>query len=506
MGWLGRCLLVIQLSFVGICEAQAAAAETGDARLSFPRALESYGPAEGKSVIAVVKERARQDPLNAVATAIFVLAIIHTFLTPMFLRLAHRLEEEHRERLTKLGRLPTNEGEGEVSFWAEICHFLGEVEAIFGIWVVPLIVVIAVSKGWSVARDYLAHGLNFTEPMFVVVIMTIAASRPVLQLSEQVMALLAKLGRGSPAAWWLSILTIGPVLGSFITEPAAMTISALLLAERFYQKGPSPRFAYATLGLLFVNVSVGGLLTHFAAPPVLMVAGRWGWDIKHMLTHFGWKALAGIVIANLLYLFWFREELSRLKWVEERRPEASSQKASEPIPVWVTTVHIGFLVWTVMNSHDAVLFIGGFLFYLAFTRATLHHQSELALEPAMLVGFFLAGLVVHGGLQGWWIQPVLSSLTETPLFAGAVVLTAFNDNAAITYLASLVPGFSASLQYAVVAGAVAAGGLTVIANAPNPAGQSILSKFFPDGVSPVGLFLGAFVPTLIVSALFLAFR
>ena len=121
------------------------------------------------------------------------------------------------------------------------------------------------------------------------------------------------------------------------------------------------------------------------------------------------------------------------------------------------------------------------------------------------MGFFLAGLVVHGGLQGWWIAPVLSHLTDVPLLLGAAGLTAFNDNAAITYLASLVPNFSEELKYAVVAGAVAGGGLTVIANAPNPAGQSILSDYFPDGVSPLKLALGALIPTIIMLAVFLLF-
>ena len=167
---------------------------------------------------------------------------------------------------------------------------------------------------------------------------------------------------------------------------------------------------------------------------------------------------------------------------------------------------MAFLAWTVINNHYPALFIGGFLFYIAFTQATEHHQHELSLRPALLVGFFLAGLVVHGGLQGWWIGPVLRGLSEVPLFFGATTLTAFNDNAAITYLASLVPDFPESLKYAVLAGAVAGGGLTVIANAPNPAGQSILGKFFPDGVSAWRLFLGALVPTLIVCAAFLLFR
>jgi len=353
-----------------------------------------------------------------------------------------------------------------------------------------------------VARDYLGHGLNFTEPLFVVVIMTIAASRPILKFVERIMAQIAILGRCTPAAWWLTILTVGPLLGSFITEPAAMTICALLLAERIYQLGPSKKLAYATLGLLFVNISVGGTLTHFAAPPVLMVASKWGWGLSDMLVMFGWKAALGIVAANLLYYGYFRREF---KTLAQTRSEPVVAVLDEPVPVWITVVHIFFLGWTVVNNHFPVLFLGGFLFYLAFTEATAHHQSDLALRPALLVGFFLAGLVVHGSLQGWWIEPVLTRLDEKSLFFGAAVLTAFNDNAAITYLASLVPGFSEQLKYAVVAGAVAAGGLTVIANAPNPAGQSILSKFFPDGVSPWGLLLGALLPTLIMAAAFLLF-
>jgi Na+/H+ antiporter NhaD/arsenite permease-like protein len=116
----------------------------------------------------------------------------------------------------------------------------------------------------------------------------------------------------------------------------------------------------------------------------------------------------------------------------------------------------------------------------------------------MMVGFFLAGLVIHGGVQGWWIAPIIQNLSDQALMLGATILTGFNDNAAITYLASQVDGISFTAKHAVVAGAVTGGGLTVIANAPNPAGQSILSRFFKDGVSPLYLFLAALVPTIVV--------
>jgi len=464
----------------------------------FPRPLDSYSESPAAPLWGILKERVQIEPFNLVATVIFLLAITHTFVAPVFARIAHRLEHEHAQRH---GPGAPTERHGEVSFMAQLFHFLGEIEAIFGIWSAPLLIALTLVKSWPVARDYLGHGLVFTEPMFVVVVMTIAASRPVLKLAERLMAVAASLGGGSPLAWWLSILTVGPILGSLITEPAAMTISALLLAKRFYQLHPSTSFAYATLGLLFVNISVGGTLTHFAAPPVLMVAGKWGWGFSHMLVHFGWKALLGILTANFLYAFYFRRQFAAMSG-----SSPSESTAARDVPAWVTVGHVVFLGWTVLNSHYPPLFVGGFLFYLAFVQATGHHQSALQLRPALLVGFFLAGLVVHGGLQGWWIAPVLSRLAETPLFLGAVTLTAFNDNAAITYLASLVPDFSEAMKHSVVAGAVVGGGLTVIANAPNPAGQSILAKFFEDGVSPLRLFLGALIPTLVVGAFFLIFR
>jgi hypothetical protein len=213
-----------------------------------------------------------------------------------------------------------------------------------------------------------------------------------------------------------------------------------------------------------------------------------------MFSNFGKHAITGIVLSNVVYLLIFRRELFALK-----PAAADTAPKEEPVPVWVTLVHLAFLGFTVWMAHHPALFIGGFLFFLAFAQATAHHQNKVDLRSPLLVGFFLAGLVIHGGLQGWWIEPVLGSLGTVPLFAGATILTAFNDNALITYLATLVPGFSEELKFAVVAGAVTGGGLTVIANAPNPAGQSILQRYFPDGVSPLGLLLGALLPTLLVA-------
>ena len=232
-----------------------------------------------------------------------------------------------------------------------------------------------------------------------------------------------------------------------------------------------------------------------------MVAGPWKWDTAFMFVNFGWKAAIGIVIATTLYFFIFRRELTALDQARRSAPDAGQGDGGAPVPAWITAVQLAFMAFTVLVAHYPPLFIGGFLFFLAFTQATGHHQGTMDLRAPLLVGFFLAGLVVHGGLQAWWIEPVLQRLGELPLFFGATILTAFNDNAAITYLATLVPGFTDQLKYAVVAGAVA--GLTVIANAPNPAGQNILQRFFPDGISPVGLLLGALPPTGVLAACFI---
>ena len=466
----------------------------------FPRELDSYADPAGTGLWQVLQARAAAEPFNVVATLIFLLAVLHTFVAPKIRHWGHVVDERHCARLKIAKRASDSDDDGapdEVSFAGQVLHFFGEVEVVFGLWAVALGAAIVWFKGLGPAITYIGHTVNYTEAMFVVIIMALASTRPVMRLAEQSLRLVAALGGGRPVAWWLSILTVAPLLGSFITEPAAMTIAALLLAKQFYALKPSTRLKYATLGLLFVNISIGGTLTHFAAPPVLMVAHAWGWDIGYMFTHFGWHALTGIALANAAYFLIFRRELLALK------PRAVEDKAGEPVPAWVTLVHLLFVGFTVWMAHYPALFIGGFLFFLAFAQATGHHQEKVDLRSPLLVGFFLAGLVIHGGLQGWWIEPVLGSLGRVPLFAGATVLTAFNDNALITYLATLVPNFTEEFKFAVVSGAVTGGGLTVIANAPNPAGQSILQRYFPDGVSPLGLLLGALLPTLLVAFSFM---
>ena len=591
----GKRVFLILAAFV-LCGSVAwGASPPAEGAADFPRSLESYGDQDSPGILAVLANRIRQQPFNLVATLIFFCAIVHTFLASKFMTRAHKWEHEH-EKKVKLGIVDKY----SIHYGAELFHFLGEVEVIFGLWALALLAAIIGFFDWKTALNYVSYRVNFVEPLFVVVIMTLAATRPILKLSEIVMQKIAGVLGGSLTAWWFTILTLGPILGSFITEPAAMTISALLMSRKFYQLQPSPKFKYATLGLLFVNISVGGTLTHFAAPPVLMVSSLWQWDTLHMITHFGWKAVLGILLANGLYFMIFRKELADLQHdfaveelkhriqtelIKRKELEAEFEKIGpkvaetldleqklrrktdeiiqhiknrlekdylpgllkkgadtdlikeafdkrfkeielqkmrqhipgllpedqrppfvdpewdnrdDPVPAWLIAVHVLFMGWTIFNAHYPALFIPGLLFFLGFAQVTSPFQNRIDLKPPLLVGFFLGGLVVHGGVQGWWIEPVLGKLSEIPLMLGATILTAFNDNAAITFLSTLVPGFTDSLKYTVVAGAVAGGGLTVIANAPNPAGQSLLKKHFDGAVSPVRLLKGALVPTIIV--------
>jgi hypothetical protein len=410
--------------------------------------------------------------VQIIGTVLFGFAVVHTFSTKYFERLAHT-----RPRHTGL--------------W----HLLGEVEIVFGFWAMVLMVFTFILEGKQAGTDYL-ESRNFTEPMFVFAIMVIAGSKPILELARSSVNRIGRLfplGRNS-GVYFLA-LSLLPLLGSFITEPAAMTVAALVLRDQFFAKGLSTKFKYATIGVLFVNISIGGTLTPYAAPPVLMVAGKWGWTISFMLTTFGWKAALAVVTNALAATIIFRRELKNL--------ESAEISEATRIPLLITLVHLFFLVGVVVFAHDPKVFMGLFLFFLGFTSAYPRHQSALILREGLLVAFFLAGLVVLGGQQHWWLQSLLSQMNEIAVYFGATVLTAFIDNAALTYLGSLVQGLSPDFKYALVAGAVTGGGLTVIANAPNPAGFSILKEHFPDGaISALWLVVAALPATLIALTAF----
>lgn len=412
--------------------------------------------------------------IDYAGAAIFALAVLHTFSTKKFLHLAHTSKNH-----------------------AGLWHLLGEVEVVFGFWAFILVGFIALTATPKAAITYL-ETQNFTEPLFVFVILTIAGTRPILHSVQWLVSrMAAALPLSQAVAAYFLCLSLVPLLGSFITEPAAMTLAALMLRERFYTRGISHRLKYVTLGVLFVNISIGGVLTPFAAPPVLMVAEKWGWDIAFMSSMFGWKAAIAVVINAVAATLLFRKELAGVA----AAPAAGQEEA---MPLSVIAIHYLFLAATVVFAHYPVVFMGLFLFFLGFTEAYKRYQDKLMLREGLLVAFFLAGLVVLGGKQQWWLQPILAGMDSTLLFFGAMGLTAITDNAALTYLGSLVEGMSDIAKYALVAGAVAGGGLTVIANAPNPAGFAILKDCFDEqGISPLGLFIAALLPSAVAALCFL---
>ncbi len=564
----------------------------------FPRPLVSYQDDHLKTISEILSHRIHAEPFNLVATIIFFLAIIHTLMTSWFHKLANRFDIWHQGMIEQ-GKRHKNSS----SVLGGLFRMIGEVEVVFGLWALILGVAIYFYYDWHTFIGYVDK-LSYREAIFILVIMTIASSRAILKLFEMIMWRIVKACGGSLDAWWFTILLISAPLSSLVTGPAAMTICAFLLADKFYSLEPSNRLKYVTIALLFINVSIGGGMTNFASPPILMVAGVWEWDNIFMLTTFGPPILISVVTSTFLYYILFKKDFNDLKkpyadycykkniqsrfisekemevifsdlgqnvdarvgfsrelnaysvilkdsithlvrakltpeeigqydislaidekfesvkmtemrrtipglLTVEERPEQIDpnwDNREDDVPGWIIMVHVAFMVWTIFSADEPVLFIGGFLFYLGFYQISSSYQNRLDLKPAVMVAFFLAGIVIHGTLQVWWIAPLLAHLPELGLNIAAIVLTAFNDNAAITYLATLVPNLSDELKYAIVSGAITGGGLTVIANSPNPIGQSVLKKHFDDGISAVGLFKYAFAPTVLAGIVFFMLR
>lgn len=404
--------------------------------------------------------------VQSIALVIFVVAILHTFSVKFFKSLAQKFPRHHN-----------------------IFDMLGEVEIVFGFWAIVLVLIIFFLLGKTETVNYL-NNQSYVEPLFVFVIMVIAASKPILDFSLTcVKKISALLPVNKSLSLFLITMSFVPLLGSFITEPAAMTLAALILRDHFYSKKISNKFKYGIIGTLFVNVSIGGAMTPFAAPPILMVAAKWNWDLNFMINTFAWRTALAVFINSIILTFLFRNELTKL---------GESKIRTIKIPSFVLILHLILLLGVIFFVHDLIIFLGIFLIFLAVVNAFNQYQDKLIINQAFLVSLFLAGLVVLGGQQKWWLQTVLAKLTPDQIYYVATALTAVTDNAALTYLASLVDGLSDQFKYAIAAGAITGGGLTVIANAPNPAGYSILNKKFSGGiVSPLYLFLSALGPTIV---------
>lgn len=425
--------------------------------------------------MVIIKDLLQNKTIIYSATIIFALAVIHTFCTSRINALSHKCKK------------------GSIS--EKLLHFLGEVEVVFGFWAFVFIALLSITLGMSASISFL-NQLDFKETVFVFTIMCMSATKPVMNLADRGINYLSLffskiLFINQKISLFCCILIFGSLSGSFITEPVAMTVCAMLLYEHFFSKSNNIKFKYSMLGLLFVNISIGGTLTHFAAPPVLIVASTWNWDAAFMFTNFGWKSMLAVCISTIVTAFIYRNEIISIE------KKALIQEEKEKSPYWIILVNIIFLVLCIIYHNYISFLVPLFLLYIGWYEVTKEYQEPLKIRESLLVGFFLGGLVTLGALQQWWLVPIVNMLEPLSMFIGATGLTAITDNAALTYLGTLVPNLSDAMKFSLVAGAVAGGGLTVIANAPNPIGYGILNKSLgEDGISPLRLFLGSLPYTL----------
>jgi hypothetical protein len=425
-------------------------------------------------------ESASQERLAALC---LLLTLVHTFS-------AGRIGDLSRRWIQTQPRL------------AKGLHLLSEVEFIFGFWAL-IFLALRVPFTSLESTGSLLRSLHFSESVFVAMAMILASTRPILEAARVVIEGFAgrlplpRLVKESRIPLLFSILFLAPLSGSLITEPAAMTVGALLIHKRVFGNAPSRRLLYSVLAALLVNVSIGGVLTAFAAPPVLVVARTWEWDTSFMMQHYGWKAICAVLLNSALTCWINRREL--LTWAG-MDSDKKRTNLTNPILFFINSA---FLIFFVMSLASPVGLAWGIALFIPYIWLTREEQGELQPVQGLLVGFFLAGLMILTAEQDWWLSPLLQSLSGGTLFVGASLLTAITDNAALTSLAAQVEGLSSTGRYLVVAGAVTGGGLTLIANAPNPAGFAIFKhRFQKEGFQPLSLLLHALIPTLIAGGLF----
>jgi Na+/H+ antiporter NhaD/arsenite permease-like protein len=419
---------------------------------------------------------------NWPATLIFIFAVLHSF----FAGVIHQIGEKY-SRGTILGLALRN---------------LGEIEIAFGLWACIYILITLAFDTPDAAKKYFVPS-TYSAPLFVFAIMATCSTKPITYFAQKLIDRLGSLtstvaGIKRSFGDFVLTLTIGPLLGSFITEPAAMTVTALILSQQIFSQAVTTRFKYATIGLLFVNVSIGGTLTPYAAPPILMVAKLWGWNIQYMLFHFGWKAIICIVLNTVIVALIFRKELFALVPTCAELPR---------IPSWIIWIHFVLLFIMILNQDSLFYFMGAFCLLLGLVKATVKHQTKLKLRESLMVAFFLGGIIVLGEPQRWWLAPILKNLDHLMLYLGATATTGIVDNALLTFLASQIPDLSNESRYLVTAGSIIGGGLTVIANAPNLVGYRILVPYFgPSGVRQLKLFTAALPLTAMAALLFWILR
>ena len=399
----------------------------------------------------------------------------------------HSFSVNKIERIARLSK--------QNSFLQLFLHWMAEIEFAFAFWALAFLGCIFFSQTLTTTQEWFSQN-SFREPFFVLIIMLIASTSSILCLSENLLVRIAKI-LPLPKAYgfyWLTLI-LGPLLGSFITEPAAMTVTALLLHQNLFSKTKNQKLIYSITACLFVNISIGGTLTSFAAPPVIMISKIWNWDSLYLFQHFGWKSILAIFLNTSLTLLFNQKELKRIL--------ADSPRSTQVLPALqlsITSLTLFFLlIFIILFSHVWLALFTAFLILLFLNF--IPTACPFKWKESFAVSVFLASLVILTTDQNWWLEPILNSLQNFSLFCSTTLLTGFIDNAAITALAGKVTSLTLASKTAILAGSVAGGGLTLIANAPNPAGYSLLkSNFGPLGINPILFFFYALFPTLIAGA------
>ena len=461
--------------------------------------MESYDDESLGTLWEKLSYRISVQPLNLLALICFLMAIVHTFV-------AHRFRRKALANLP-LGMSPTIETQTvpqrghltKETFFAHLFYFFGEVEVVYGFWCFLLFSVAASWHGVQPVLKYIAS-YDYNEAFFVAVALATASTYPIMRFADKSLSRLADLGGGTPLAWWVLLLTFGPLLGALLKETVAMTILAVLLTKHFFSCRPSKSLAYATLALLFTNISVAGILTTFASSSIVMVANSWKWNTVYLLQTFGWKVVAGIVVSNGLYFWLFHKELRSLKLLKKEL------KGQPEVPFWVTAVHLLFLAWIALNSANPIILIPSFILFIGFYQATAPYQVFMNLREPLFVGFFLASLIVLSDMQFWWIEPVVERLDETGLYFASLLISAFTHNSSAALLYSHLPNLNEHVKVLLMSASMAAGGLTIMANGPNIVAYSLLEESFDHEMSFTKLFIAAFLPTLIMSFSFSYFK
>lgn len=459
----------------------------------FPLPQDAYPKCDG--LWRTLVSRVKMSHMNLYATIIFACAVVHTFSYQMFLKFADTVKKQQKRFKLR---------DSSVDIAKRILSLLGEVEIVFALWLVPLFAIFYYECGWHSLTDYLnnlAYAQDkYSEPVFVMVVMCMAATRPVIYVAAKFVSLFAALGGKTVRAWWISIMCVGPILGSFITEPAAITICAILLFAPLFRLHAVDQIQVRDYRAAFrFGVARRRVDAFFRAPDY---HGRafvgLGYAVHDCALRVEVCACDFCVHVRLRVPF-----QARVVSLENNRIMRGAESSIEkPPPNWIIGMHLLFLIAAVAVMHYLVLEMFLLLAFIAFVDITQRFQWEMKFRSPMLVAIFLGALVTHGSLQTWWLEPILERLDSGALFAGSVLLTSFNDNAAITYLASLVPSFVDETKYLIVAAAISGGGLTVIANAPNLVGLSVLKEEFRNGVSPKLLLEWSIVPTLLACAAF----